>query len=201
MTRATMSPLVLAALLSLATRARAAEADAAPADPSVRQEPPQLAVALDLGVPEGLAASLLYRPWAPLRLRAGPAWNYLSWAVQGGVDLVAPVAWPATPVLSLDAGHGFEGDLSRFASASSGLSPVLRRVSYDWAAVLLGVELGAPRGLVFSVRAGLGYFWMDARGRADVASSSSQNVSYHVADPKLRGTIPCVKLGLHHAFL
>lgn len=196
MTRVTMSPLVLATVLVVAAQARAADAD-----PGVRPDATQLAVALDLGIPAGLAASLEYRPWAPLRLRAGPAWNYLSWGIQGGVDVIAPVAWSATPVLSLDAGHGFEGDFSRFASASSGLSPVLRRVSYDWAAVLLGVELGGPRGLVLSVRAGLGFFWMDARGRADVASSSSQNVSYHVADPKLRGTIPCVKLGLHHAFL
>lgn len=206
-----MRTLTLTALFLTAAQARAAAPVAAPETsgpidvPLARARdvppavPPKLGVSADLGVPEGLAVSFVYRPWRPLRLHAGPAWNYVSWGLQGGVDLV-PVTWAVSPVLSLEGGHHLDADLSRFARSSTGLSAVLRGVSYDYAAVLLGVELGAGRGLVLSLRAGLGYVWLDAKGRADSASSSSAGTTYHIVDPTLRGTIPCVKLGLQYGF-
>jgi hypothetical protein len=196
-----MKTLSLIALLLLAgAPARAAE----PADPTAPApaRAPALGAALDLGVVDGLAASVLYRPWSPLRLRAGPAWNYVSWGVQAGVD-VLPVRWAVTPALSIEATHHFDADLSRFVRASSGtsrqLAPLLRKVPYDGVSLLAGVEIGSQRGLSVSLRAGLGWIWLASKGRADLTSSSS-STTYYVVSPKLHGTVPCAKLGLQYAF-
>lgn len=188
----------------LGTLALAAQNDVAAAAPqSSDRAIPKLGLALDAGVPAGAALSLHYRPWWPIRLRAGPAWDYVAWGVQGGVDLI-PITWAITPVFSFEAGHYFDANLSKFVKSSSGtahdMSPLLRKVSYDYAAALFGLELGSQRGFAFSLRAGLAYLKLGAKGRADSTSTNSDGTTVYLVDPKLRGTLPCVKLGFQYAF-
>jgi hypothetical protein len=162
---------------------------------------PRLGLALDVGVPEGLALGATFRALPSLRLWAGPAWNYAGFGLQGGLSFT-PLPWRLAPALSVEAGRYFSSDLSWLAEDEGGvpetLRPLLGDVSYSYAAAHLGVELGSPRGLVFSLRAGLAYLRAEARGTTSTTSDAGTTVTFR--DPVVRGTIPSLKLGLHYWF-
>jgi hypothetical protein len=188
--------LFLLALLAASGVARAA--DALPPPPSA--DAPRLGIALDAGFPSGAAAALTFTPVAPLRLYAGPAWNYVSWGVVGGAVLV-PFRLPVAPALSGEVGRYFGADLTHFVNTSSGAfagtAPLLRDVGVTYAALLLGVELGAQRGLAFSVRAGLAWLWASSSGPTEPAGGGAQVT---LRDVRFHATAPSVKLGLRYAF-
>jgi hypothetical protein len=157
-------------------------------------------VLVDLGFPEGAAMSAVYRPVSAVRIFAGPAWNVVALGIQGGVAVV-PWHLGLSPVLSVEGGRYFARDASFLAGSASGVprevEPLLRDVAYDYAALHLGVELGSRDGVAFSVRAGLAYVSLRARGTATVtADSDGSTTTATFRDPHLRGTIPSVKVGL-----
>lgn len=198
--RTTRPTLALPALALLAASgvARAAEAPLPP--PPGRADGPRVGIALDAGFPAGASAALTFTPIAPLRLHAGPGWNYVSWGVLGGVTLI-PFRLPVAPTLSGEVGRWFGADLTHFVNTSSGAfagtAPLLRDVGVTYAAAHLGVELGSARGLAFSVRAGLAYVAARAHGEAETTTGGAQVT---VRDPRVRATSPSVKLGLHWSF-
>lgn len=198
--RTTRSTRALAALALLAA-APAARAAAAPLPPPPAHaaEEPRLGVSLDAGFPSGASVALAFRPVWPVRLYAGPAWNYVSWGVLGGVALV-PFRLPVAPALSGEVGHYFGADLTRFVNTSSGAfagtAPLLRDVGVTYLAAHLGVEIGARRGLAFSLRAGLAYLAATARGQAETGTSAQVTIR----DPRVHATSPSVKLGLQWSF-
>lgn len=122
------------------------------------QAPPRLGVALDLGVPDGIGASVLIRPVPWLRLHAGVATNAISPGVRLGVS-VLPFSTVVAPSLTIEAGRFFEGNANGVAQTVSDNpeyhAPALERVSYDFASAHLGLEIGSPRRFVFSFRAGV----------------------------------------------
>lgn len=190
---------VLAALALLAAgAARAAEAPLPPPPP--RADSPHLGIAFDAGFPSGASAALTFTPVAPVRIYAGPAWNYVSWGALGGVALI-PFRLAVAPTLSGEIGRYFGADLTHFVNTSSGAfagtAPLLRSVGVTYAAAHLGLELGAQRGLTFSVRAGLAYLAATAHGQAERTAGGAQIT---VRDPSVHATSPSVKLGLHWSF-
>jgi hypothetical protein len=195
-TRPTLA-LPLLALLSAGGVARAAEA---PLPPRPAADAPRFGIALDAGFPSGAAAALTFTPVAPLRLYAGPAWNYVSWGVVGGAVLV-PFRLPVAPALSGEVGRYFGADLTHFVNTSSGAfagtAPLLRDVGVTYAALLLGVELGAQRGLAFSLRAGLAWLWASSSGPTEPTGSGAQVT---LRDARFHATAPSVKLGLRYSF-
>jgi hypothetical protein len=78
------------------------------------------------------------------------------------------------------------------------MRPLLRRVDYSYAALDLGLELGNPRGLAFSIRAGLSYVSVGAAGTATYTSDGGSTVT--LRDPAFRGTLASAKLGFHYWF-
>lgn len=196
----TRSTRVLAALALLAAGrlARAAEAPLPPPPP--RADSPHLGVALDAGFPSGASAALTFAPIAPVRLYAGPAWNYVSWGVLGGVALV-PFRLAVAPALSGEVGRYFGADLTHFVNTSSGAfagtAPLLRDVGVTYAAVHLGVELGSQRGFAFTVRAGLAWLWASSSGATEPTGGGTQVT---LRDANVHATAPSVKLGLQVAF-
>jgi hypothetical protein len=151
------------------------------------------------GFPEGIAASLVYRPVSEVRLWAGPAWNYVGWGVQGGVTLV-PWHLGVSPLLSLEAGRYFSADAT-FLAGSSGVpaevEPLLTNVSYDYAAAHVGIEIGTRDAFAISLRAGLAYVSMTANGTATSnVTSGGTTATVTFTDPHVRGTMPSVKLGV-----
>jgi hypothetical protein len=217
-----MRPLLL--LLLLAPRLASAEApapatpapiEAAPADQAASLPPPpppppaaapfpRFGLRLEAGVPDGAVAAFVYRPLPWARVSAGPAWNYLGYGLQVGAAL-SPIRWAVSPVVSVDYGHFFQSDLSHLVKKSSGdvdVTPLLKRVGYDYVEGQLGLEFGSQRGFCFYLRGGIAYLWSDLHGTATSApkASGSGQTSATVTDPRLRATIPTVKLGFLYFF-
>jgi hypothetical protein len=156
------------------------------------------------GFPEGVTASVVYRPRSEIRLWAGPAWNYVGWGAQAGVTLV-PWQRGVSPLFSIEGGRYFATDARFLAKNASGipqeLKPLLENVSYDYAAAHVGIEIGTRDAFAISIRAGLSYLSLAANGThtVDTTTTSGGTTSVaHVAftDPRLRGTIPSVKAGI-----
>jgi hypothetical protein len=160
---------------------------------------PRWGVALGAGFPEFATASLVFRPLAPVRLHAGPSWNYFGWGLQGGVTLV-PWSLAVSPVLSLEAGRFFASDLSFVARGEDGaaMKPLLDDVSYSYAGAALGLEVGSPRGLQFAFRVGLSYVSIATHGTGTRAESDGSSVT--LADPALNATLPSIELGVQYWF-
>lgn len=156
---------------------------------------------VDLGLPEGAALSATFRPVESVRFFAGPAWNYVGWGVQGGVSL-APWHLAVTPVLTAEAGRYFGADLSFVTKGGQGvpeeLRPLLGSMTYSYAAILLGLEFGSQRGFTFSLNLGLSYISLDAKGTVTKDDGSGNVVTF--SDPKVRATLPSLKLGFHYWF-
>ncbi len=186
--------------LALAAVALCLASPAARAD-GLAPEPRRWGLDLEGGVPEGLQASAVFRPAAEIRLFAGPAWNYIGWGIQGGAMLI-PWQLGVSPFLSVEGGRYFSADASFLArSSSSGvpqeLEPLLKHVSYDYAAAHVGIEVGARDGFAVSLRAGLAYVSATARGTATTSGTSSAGAyTLSFTDPHIRGTVPSVKLGV-----
>ncbi len=184
---------VASAALCLATPAARAA--------GLEKEAPRWGLDVEAGVPEGVAASAVFRPVPEIRLFAGPAWNYIGWGVQGGVTLI-PWHLGVSPLVSVEGGRYFSSDASFLArSSSSGvpkeLEPLLKDVNYDYAAAHRGVEFGARDSFAVSLRLGLAYVSATASGTATTSGTSSAGAyTLALTDPHIRGTVPSVKLGV-----
>lgn len=193
----------IATLLALLLAAAPARAAAEPPPRSARETAgPRLGLAVDVGAPAGASVALALRPTPAFRLFAGPAWNYVSWGVLGGIALV-PWQLPVAPSLSAEVGHYFGADLSQFvdadAGAPAGTDPLLRDVGVTYAAAHLGLEIGAQGGLTLSLRAGLAFVTASAEGRSE-PDGSAGGAQVTLRDPRVRATAPAVKLGLQYFF-
>jgi hypothetical protein len=198
------APAAAAGPLAQAPTAGAATAypDLPPPPPPVAPEAerwPALGLRLDLGVPDGAVAALVYRPAPSVRLSGGLAWTSIAWGYQLGVGLT-PFRWAVSPTFNVDYGHFFDGDatfIARQDGVPPELEPLLRRVGYDYVSGLVGLEVGSPRGFSFSLKAGLSYLWTRIRGASEsLQSTSGGDAVVRLEDPRLRATLPTVKLGL-----
>jgi len=161
---------------------------------------PRWGLLLDAGFPEGAAASAVFRPVPEVRLYAGPSWNVVAFGVQAGVTLI-PFHLGVSPTLSLEGGRYFHADATFLAKQSSGVPPEVRplldRVTYDYAAAHVGIEIGTRDAFAISIRAGLAYVSLVARGTATTTvTSGGSTTTVAFTDPRLRGTVPSVKVGV-----
>jgi hypothetical protein len=160
-------------------------------------------LAVEGGFPEGATASLVVRATPAARFWAGPAWSYVAWGVQGGVA-ITPWHFAVTPVLAAEAGRYFRADVSFLAKDEGGvpeeLEPLLQRMTYSYASLQLGFDVGSQRGLSFGLRAGLSYVSIVTRGTVTVTPEQATDSRVSFSDPKLRGTVPSLKLGVTYFF-
>jgi hypothetical protein len=162
---------------------------------------PKFGLRFGLGVPHGVTADLVVRPLPSLRLMAGPAWNYLSYGIQGGIALT-PVRWYISPVLEASAGHFFHSNLSSLYKPKPGdrVDPtqLLEKVAYDYVSGHFNLEFGSPRGFTFSMGVGLTWFWMTLHGSATALpdpASTGQPWTVTMSNPTVRAVIPSLRLG------
>jgi len=156
-------------------------------------------VQLDVGVPGGGGATLLFRPWWWVRFNGGLAYNYVGHGVRGGVSVV-PFHGRVTPSLSIDYGRYLSGDASRFATASGPAEQaLLQKAKYDFATAQVGLEFGSQRWFSFYVRGGLTYVTAGAEGSLLTAYFNEQSdgsmVQAKFGDAKLRAVLPGASVG------
>lgn len=194
-----------AALLFLAPALALADPEAAPATPPPAAESlPRFGLMLDAGLPDGAVISAVFRPVEPVRFTLGGAYNVAGFGVRGGIGWI-PFRWAVSPTLNVEAGHYFDADLTWIVDEGNGVpqevGPLLERVGYSYASAQLGLEIGSPSGISLSVRAGISYLWTVIHGvTQSIDAAGGTNAIVEVSDPRLRATLPSLKVGLLYYF-
>ena len=160
---------------------------------------PMFGVMLDAGVPDGATASLVMRPWRPLRLAVGGSYNLVSPGVRAGLSLIPFNSW-FTPTLNLDVGHYRDGDANPIARKLSGdptfSNAVLDRIGYTYVDAHLGFEMGR-KWFTFYVHAGMSRVFTavhELDSAAGDQSGSMTSVSFQ-KDPTVTVTAVSARLG------
>jgi len=158
----------------------------------------KLALAVELGAPQGAAFELVFRPWWWLRLNGGFAYNIIGTGIRGGVS-VAPFRLPVTPTLNFDLGHYFSGDLTTFTSSSNVYEEaLLHDAAYDFWSLQLGLEFGSRDGFLFYTRAGIAHLSASLSGQ-DVTNYANSQLggqgTYAAGDANFSALIPCFNVG------
>jgi hypothetical protein len=202
-----MSPVLSALVLAIAgstevpqatpTAAAAASDAPAKASPDIHH----FGLGLDAGVPNGAALSLVGRPWYFLRLHGGVANNAASLGVHGGFSLI-PFKFFVTPVMTLEGGKFFQG--GGFID-KLGLDPkagdIARHVTYAYANLHVGLELGSPRSFVFFVHAGLSRLWGTVDDLGALLTDTFNVDGVTARNATVAATLPSAKLGFYVYFL
>lgn len=156
---------------------------------------------LDVGVPDGAGLSLLWRPVYFLRLNAGLTYNLLGVGVRGGVSLIPFYYW-ITPSLTLDVGHYFDADLSKYSdqlvsdpTGKAILGDALSKFSYDYGNLHLGLEIGSPHRFLFTLRGGVSYATTTIHNFQAAAQAATSDTNLTAADPTVKAVFPSLKLG------
>lgn len=177
-----------------------------PAQKPAAKSLPQFGLMLGAGVPDGAAASGVYRPLRWLRAEVGGSYNMISKGVRGGV---AVIPFGMGPSASLEAGHYFDGNANGIARSIAGGgfqdNAVLQRIGYDFVNAHVGLDFGYRR-MVFFIHGGMSYVHASvhnlnaqiSNGMSSADSnmgSSGTTVSVN-QDPTVRIFTPSAKLGL-----
>lgn len=151
-------------------------------------------VSFDAGLPSGLGASLVVRPWAALRLEGGALTNGVGGGARGGLSLVA-YPWLLAPSIGVEAGRLFDADASAWATSGVPAS-LLARVGYDFATAHAGLELGSQQRYAFFVHGGVS--WVDVKlpGFGDAVRDLSGAARVTAEPAHLRILTPSLKAGL-----
>ena len=177
----------------------AADVRAAPSSPTSH-----LGLQVDVGLPHGAGAALSFGPWRWLRLEVGAAHNGAAAGVRGGLT-VAPLRSFIRPTLSAQAGTFPKGDIRPFArSLGAGQmfdSSFFSSVQYDFLSAQLGVEVGAPAGTSFFLRAGLSRATARFLAAQDAIREASGDPNATAQPLVLNVNIPSLQLGLSVSFI
>ncbi len=171
--------------------------------PSAAHADRTLGVTVDAGVPDGAAASIVYRPISQFRFHAGATHNMITTGVRAGVSIVPLRSW-FSPTLNVDAGSYAEGDANPLVQMVSGNSELhndqLERVGYRYANAHLGLEFGRQRA-TFYLHAGGSYIAGKIRNLNAASDGSSSTTVSFTTDPDVRLLTVSAKLGLIIYFL
>jgi hypothetical protein len=164
---------------------------------SEHKGPGPFGVMLDVGVPDGLMLSGMYKPIRWARANLGLGFNGVSPGIRIGGALVP---FGTGPFFGLDLGHYFGGDangLVRTFASDHEDSAVLEDVGYDYMNLRIGAELGGDR-FVFIARGGFTFMrstihHLDTLIDEQTDTTSSTTVSVG-EDPVLTGVAPSIDL-------
>jgi hypothetical protein len=162
---------------------------------------PRFGVGFDVGVPDGIALNLFFRPIKMLRLEAGPLYNIAGFGIRGGVTF-APIDFVISPTLTAEVGSYFSGNVGNIVQLVShqaptgGLGAALSDVRYSFTNLHLGLEIGSPRSVMFTLHFGLSYVWGKLPGLGQSLQNSSGDSTLTIQDPTFRFIVPSAKVGL-----
>lgn len=198
------APAAPVATAAVAPSAASVDAVAQPASPAPAPALTTIGLMMDVGLPDGMNAALVYRPTEWLRTHGGGSYNMISYGVRAGVALIP---FGVGPSLILEGGHYFEGNANglakKFAGAGFQNNAMLERIGYDYANGHLGLELGSRR-VTFYIHGGMSYFRatvhnLDSVVQKEAANNGGDTSSTTVSvkqDPIVKAWTPSAKLGL-----
>jgi hypothetical protein len=171
---------------------------AAQTPPPTAESLGQWGLGLDLGLsgvlPDfGLLAT--FRPYAWLHAQVGAGYNLISPGIRCGATVINPWFFPVS--LTGEAGHYFEGDANGMVNSLTGEGgdiAVLRKVSYDYGNLLVGLAWGGKH-FVFYLRAGVTAMRATLKSFQEAVSKTS-GAPMETSDPSLSYHGPTLKLGL-----
>lgn len=170
--------------------------------PSPVTAEPRLGISADAGVPDGAAASIVFRPVSRIRLHAAVTHNAVSRGERIGISL-APLRTWFTPTLNLDAGRYRDGDANVLVQMVTGddtfSSPVLERFGYRYANAHLGLEFGRER-VTFYLHGGASMISTRLRNLDTSSEDGSTSVTF-TTDPSATIVSVSARLGLIVYFL
>lgn len=150
---------------------------------------------VDAGVPDGIGASLVIRPWSWLRLNGGVTHNLVSQGVRGGVSLIPLDLWILKISLNAEAGVFFPGDANKavqmFSKDAEDIT-ILSRVGYQYANGHVGLELG---GDTFCLYLHAGWTYLHA-SFADGSQGTDAGWVVFKGEPTVTAFVPSAKAGL-----
>jgi hypothetical protein len=158
---------------------------------------PIVGAMVDVGVPDGLMASLVVRPWKWFRVYGGGGSNTVSKGYRGGFSLIP---FGSGPALSLECGRYGEGNANGLVRSLAGdqwsNSPLLEKVGYDFANAHAGLEFGGKH-FTFFVHGGVSMVWARIRvADGTVANTGSDTIVEVSQDPKVKIMGSSLKVGL-----
>lgn len=159
---------------------------------------PVWGIDMDIGLPDGIMAGAVARPWPYGRVQVSAGTNGVSMGLRGGVVLRMPNL--ISPALSVEAGHYFDGNASKLANALGAHdSPLAKSVGYQFVNLHVGLEVGSRRSSFF-IHGGMSYVHSVLRHANDAMTangSADTNTFVSVqSDPQVVLWLPSVKLGL-----
>jgi len=163
--------------------------------------PRKYGVMLDVGAPDGIMTSFVFRPLAEARVHAGLGYNGVSAGLRLGGEYL-PFGWG--PSLGFAYGHYFEGDANGLVAAIAGDSDdaeeLLKSIGYDYINLRVGMEFGGDR-FTFFVRGGVSWVHMTIHhfdSLLDQPDDGIANGSTSIRiteDPVLNAFAPTLNLG------
>jgi hypothetical protein len=151
----------------------------------------------DVGVPDGLMASLVVRPIEYLRLYGGAGGNTSSPGIRGGLS-VLPLG--AGPSLNLEVGHYLDGEANglvrTFVGGLGRFADYVNRLDYTFANAHLGLDLGR-RDFTFFIHGGFTFVrarLKDVTPPPELSPTGKTSITFH-EDPIIKMFTPSVKLG------
>jgi hypothetical protein len=175
------------------------DASTGEAEGRAQAQPRRFGAMLDLGVPDGVIASFVYRPHKLARVHAGLGYNGISPGVRLGAAFL-PLGWG--PSLDLDYGHYFEGDANGLVGMFAGVAKedraLLSSVGYDYVNLRAGMEFGGDR-FTFLVRGGLSWVHTSIHNIESLLQpkdGTNGNVTISIPeDPVVNALAPSLQLG------
>ena len=164
------------------------------------RKPKLFGIQFDVGVPDGVTLGFIYRPIRFLRLEVAPTYNVGGFGVRGSATFV-PFEFVITPTLTAEMGHYFSGDFAKGISQfthqtmDAAATAALSDITYTYANLQLGLELGSHQSFIFFLRGGLSYVWGTAGNLNQAVQALSGNMNVTSKDADYRFVIPSAKLG------
>lgn len=159
---------------------------------------PFIGVQLDVGVPDGIGASLVVTPGRFFRVSVGGLSNGLGAGVRLGMTLVAFPTSIFRPILGVDGGYVFGGQAAWLPELieDEAVRSAISFVNLGFVNAQLGFELGS-KNVAFTLRAGLSY--IDA-GFAPQRFSTGGASTLTSSGVGIKGFIPSARLGFIFLF-
>ncbi len=159
---------------------------------------PLIGVQVDVGVPDGIGASLVVTPQRFIRVSLGGLSNGVGAGVRLGLTFVAFPSSLFRPLIGFDAGYVFGGEAAWLPELieNTAVRKAVSGMNVGFGNAQLGFELGS-RNVAFTFRAGVAYVDVALRPQAISSDGATTITTKGLA---LRGSIPSARMGVILAF-